>query len=79
MQNRTESPARHGRPNLIAVPPEVTARAAALAARMTADPDATAPGDFAWTAQEVLRVALGRGLDALDHLYSQAAGAEEGA
>jgi hypothetical protein len=65
--------------NMISVPPEMMARATALAARMTADPDATAPGDFAWTAEEVLRVALGRGLDALDHLYSQPAGAEEGA
>jgi hypothetical protein len=65
--------------NVISVPPEVTARATALAALMTADPDATPAGDAAWTTQEVLHVALGRGLDALDHLYSQPAGAEEGA
>jgi hypothetical protein len=47
--------------NTIGVPAEVQARAAALAPLMTADPDATAPGDFAWTAEEVLLRALAAG------------------
>jgi hypothetical protein len=57
--------------NTIGVPAEVQARAAALAPLMTADPDATVPGDFAWTVQEVLAAALGRGLDALEAAYSR--------
>jgi len=44
-------------------------RAAALAKAMTERPLTTAPGDGEWSVQDVLNVALYRGLDALEKSY----------
>lgn len=44
-------------------------RAAKLAQAITAAPLATTSGDDAWTVQDVLNVALGRGMDQLEKLY----------
>jgi hypothetical protein len=44
-------------------------RAARLAQVMTADPEASGLGDEKWTTQDVVNVALLRGLDALELQY----------
>lgn len=44
-------------------------RAARLAELMTADPEAAGLGDEPWTVQDVVNVALLRGLDALEYQY----------
>jgi hypothetical protein len=44
-------------------------RAVRLATAMSTDPHATEPGDGGWTAEEVLNVALVRGLEVLDREY----------
>jgi hypothetical protein len=53
----------------VTVDPSAVRRAARLAGVITADPHATHHGDGAWTAADVINVALGRGLDALEQQY----------
>jgi len=53
----------------VTVLPSAIERAVRLAEAITADPNATHHGDGAWTAQDVINVALARGLDALEQTY----------
>jgi hypothetical protein len=56
-------------PPAVPVLPKEAARAAALAEAMTADPVLTPPGEPAWTAEDVLSAAVGRGLQAMEAQY----------
>jgi hypothetical protein len=56
-------------PPAVPVLPAEAARAAALAQAMTADPVLTPPGEPAWTVEDVLSAAAGRGLQAMEAQY----------
>lgn len=47
----------------------IVEQAARLAEVLNADPQATEPGDEPWTAQDVINVALLRGLAQLEQVY----------
>ena len=53
----------------VQVLPSVISRAARLAEAMTDSPDATPTQDAGWTVEDVITVAIGRGLDALERQY----------
>jgi hypothetical protein len=53
----------------VLLPSSLIERAAKLAPVMTADVHATDDSDPEWTALDVINVALGRGLDALEREY----------
>jgi hypothetical protein len=56
------------------VPQSAIQRATRLAEALTSDPEVTGDGDGPWTAQDVLSVALLRGLEVMElqHLGEQA-------
>jgi hypothetical protein len=56
------------------VPDSLAERVARLAAAMTADASATPPGADAWTAKDVMHLALIRGLDVLEQRYLTGSG-----
>ena len=57
------------RPPAMIVLPSHAERATRLAEVMTADPLLTPPGEPAWTAEDVLSAAAGRGLAAMEAQY----------
>jgi hypothetical protein len=56
-------------PQQVKIPDATIERAAQLAEAMTAQEDS----DNEWTVQDVINVALGRGLDAMEQLYPKSA------
>jgi hypothetical protein len=57
----------------VTVPASMAERAARLAEVLTADPVTTDPDDQPWTVQDVIIVALGRGLVAMEELHLKTA------
>jgi glucosamine 6-phosphate synthetase-like amidotransferase/phosphosugar isomerase protein len=53
----------------VAVLPSAIERAGKLAVAMTADPEVADDGDRTWTVQDVINVALSRGLGDLEQRY----------
>lgn len=58
-----------GMPASALIPGDAIARAEKIAPAMTADQEATPRGDDPWTTDDVIGVALARGLESLEELY----------